>query len=72
MKKTYNPAETMPNQRMVSLKLRRGDIFNLMLACTSLSQGPNRTHWKELYDKLSAILIEFDTKNNIFKEDTDE
>lgn len=65
MKQTYNPAETMPNQRMVSLKLRRVDICNLKLACASLSQGDNRTRWKELHDKLSAILTEFDTKNNI-------
>jgi hypothetical protein len=53
----------MLNEKIISLKLKRIDVCNLMLATTSLSQGENREHWKELHDKLKQILDEFDEKN---------
>ena len=54
------------NEKTVTLKLKRIDVCNLLIACTSLSQGEHREHWKELHDKLMEILNDFDEKN--FKE----
>lgn len=51
------------NQRTVTLKLKRIDVCNLMLATTALSEGENREHWRVLHDKLKEILDDFDAKN---------
>ena len=51
------------NQRTVTLKLKRIDVCNLLLATTSLSEDENREHWKALHDKLKEILDDFDAKN---------
>lgn len=51
------------NQRTVTLKLKRIDVCNLLLATTSLSEGENREHWRALHDKLKEILDDFDAKN---------
>ena len=56
--------KTPLNQKTVTLKLKRIEVCNLMMACTELSQGENREHWRALHDKLKAILTEFDEKNN--------
>lgn len=55
--------KTPHNQKTVTLKLKRIELCDLLLACTSLSHGENRTKWKLLHDKLKAILDEFDEKN---------
>lgn len=51
------------NEKTVTLKLKRIDVCNLLLATTALSDGENREHWKVLHDKLKQILDEFDEKN---------
>ena len=55
--------KTTLNQKTVTLKLKRIDVCNLMIACTALSQEENREHWKLLHDNLMQILNEFDEKN---------
>ena len=51
------------NQKTVTLKLKRIDVCNLLLATTSLSEGENRERWRVLHDKLKEILDDFDAKN---------
>lgn len=53
------------NEKTVTLKLKRIEVCNLLIACTALSEGKNREHWKELHDKLEEILKEFDEKHPI-------
>lgn len=54
--------KTPLNQMTVTLRLKRIDVCNLLLATTSLSEGENREHWKVLHNKLKEILDEFDAK----------
>lgn len=59
--------ETPLNQKIVSLKLKRIEICDLLLACTAVSEsleGDGRTtkKWNDLHDKLGAILKKFDEK----------
>lgn len=59
--------ETPLNQKNVSLKLRRIDICDLMLACTAISEARQREgmtaeKWDALHDKLKGILDDFDKK----------
>jgi hypothetical protein len=51
------------NEKTVTLKLKRIDVCNLLIACTALSDGEHREHWKLLHDKLEQILVDFDEKN---------
>lgn len=55
------------NERTVSVKIRRLDLCDLLLACTVLDckSDPDTTKWAKLHDKLSAILDEFDSKQEI-------
>ncbi len=55
------------NQKTVTAKLKRIDICDLMIACTSISAAmdaanEDSTKWTALHDKLGAILAEFDEK----------
>ena len=61
--------KTTLNGKTVTLKLKRIEVCNLMLACTALSQEENREHWNELHDKLMQIINEFDEKNFDYYED---
>ncbi len=59
--------ETPLNHRTVSLKLKRIEICDLMLACTAASDlvkenGETGKRWDELHEKLKAVLDEFDKK----------
>lgn len=56
--------ETPLNQKTVTLKLRRIDVCDLMLACTLIDeQTPDDNQkWSGLHDKLEAILSDFDEK----------
>ena len=56
-------AKLMPNERIVTLKLKRGDLCNLILAATSLKHQTNAERWEELRVKLKKILDDFDAKN---------
>lgn len=57
--------KTPHNEKTVTLKLKRIDVCNLMMACTSLSQEEDREHWKNLHDKLREIIAKFDEENPI-------
>lgn len=59
--------ETPLNQKNVSLKLKRIEVCDLLLACTAVSEsqkgeGQTAKKWDDLHDKLKAILDEFDKK----------
>ena len=59
--------ETPLNQKTVSLKLKRIEICDLLLACIAVSEslegdGQTAKKWDDLHDKLGAILKEFDEK----------
>ena len=56
-------AKLMPNERIVTIKLKRGDLCNLILAATSLKHQPNAERWEVLRVKLNEILDDFDAKN---------
>ena len=56
---TYTPH----NLKTVTLKLKRIEICDLLLACTLISAESNAEKWDKLHDKLEQILIEFDEKN---------
>lgn len=50
----------MTNQRTMTLKLRRIDVCDLMLACTALSDRAEK--WTRLHEVLKAQLDAFDEK----------
>lgn len=59
--------ETPLNQKTVSLKLKRIEICDLLLACTAISDsqkhdGQTAQKWDDLHNKLKAILEEYDKK----------
>ena len=55
------------NERTVSVKIRRIDLCDLILACAVLDSkvGQVTSKWLKLHDKLFAILNEFDSKQEI-------
>ena len=56
-------AKQMPNEKIVTLKLKRGDLCNLIFAVTSLKHQTNAKRWEALRVKLKKILDDFDAKN---------
>lgn len=55
--------ETPLNQKTVTVKIKRIELCDLMLACTAISDGCKETKkWGELHDKLKQILDDFDQK----------
>ena len=58
--------ETPLNAKTVTLKIRRIDLCDLMMACTavstSLDNGNDKKRWDDLHGRLDAILKEFDKK----------
>lgn len=55
------------NERTVSLKLKRIDLCDLLIACSDLRfrTEPEGQKWADLHDKLEAILEDFDSKQEI-------
>ena len=53
------------NEKTITLKLKRVDVCNLIMASNALVQEENRERWKILRDKLKEILRDFDEKNPI-------
>lgn len=51
------------NERTVTLKLKRIDVCNLLIACTCLSHESKAEKWQRIHDELKEILNEFDSKN---------
>jgi len=60
--------DTPLNQKTVTLKIRRIDLCDLMLACTAIqtsaeTDGETGRKWAELHDRLKAVLDDFDQKH---------
>lgn len=60
----------MPNEKTVSLELKRIDLCNLLLACTAAEyqakeNGSTGEKWSELWNKVFDILYNFDEQNGI-------
>ena len=60
----------MPNEKIVSLELKRIDLRDLLLACTAAEQmakknGNTGEKWSKLWNKVFDILYNFDEKNGI-------
>jgi len=53
---------TMINQKTMTLKLKRIDVCDLMLACTIIGQGTDAKKWGKLHDMLKVQLDAFDEK----------
>lgn len=56
--------KTSLNEKTVTVKMKRIDLCNLMLACTALDNATdeNTTKWATLHDQLKEILDDFDSK----------
>lgn len=56
--------EKMLNEKIVTLKITRIDLCDLMLACTAIDNATDNDNvkWAKLHDKLKGILDEFDQK----------
>ena len=59
--------ETPLNLKTVSLKLKRIELCDLLLACTVLADqqkenGESSQRWNNLHEKLKTILDDFDKK----------
>lgn len=55
------------NARTVTVKMKRTDLCDLLIACTALDKGTdeNTTKWAKLHDRLQEILDDFDSKQEI-------
>ena len=53
---------TMPNNKTITLKLKRIEVCDLLLACTAVADEGYGEKWNALHDKLKNILDEFDAK----------
>lgn len=52
--------KTPLNQKIVTLKLKRIDVCDLLLATTALSNDVGAEKWKLLHNKLEQVLDDFD------------
>lgn len=59
--------KTPLNLRTVSLKLKRHELCDLMLACASISDAAEEDtkKWDALHEKLKTILDDFDAKQDL-------
>ena len=51
------------NGKTMTLKLKRIEVCDLLMACTFLEQETDAKKWGELHDKLKGMLEAFDEKN---------
>lgn len=54
---------TPHNQKTMTLKLKRIDVCDILLALTAIKQSSDAEKWGKLHDKIREILDEFDEKN---------
>ena len=56
--------KTPLNAKTVTVKMKRIDLCDLMLACTALDDATDdhTTKWAKLHDRLKKILDDFDSK----------
>lgn len=62
--------ETPINQKTVTVKIKRIELCDLLIACTAVStavkeSGETGKKWDDLHDKLEAILQDFDEKHPV-------
>jgi len=65
-----NPFVKPLNERTVTVKIKRGELVDLMRALTAISssmdnEGLSHDKWDTLHDKLKAIRDEFDSKQEL-------
>lgn len=50
------------NARTVTVKIKRGELCDLLMACTAIdcNTEEENTKWADLHDKLKKIIDEFD------------
>lgn len=53
------------NGKTVTLKLRRIDVVDLMIATTALKNETEAEKWGVLHEKLQEILDDFDNKHPV-------
>lgn len=51
------------NQRTVTMKLKRIEVCDLLIALTAVADDSEAKKWDALHDKVKAILDEFDKDN---------
>ena len=51
------------NERTYTIKIKRIDVCDLLLACTAVAEESNAKKWSELHDLLKKQLEEQDEKN---------
>lgn len=51
------------NEKTMTLKLKRIEVCDLLLACTACERETDAKKWGELHDKLKGMLEAFDEKN---------
>lgn len=56
--------KTPLNGKTVTVKMKRIDLCDLLIACTALDAATdeNTTKWTKLHDRLKEILDDFDSK----------
>ena len=57
--------KTPHNEKTVTLKLKRIEVCDLLLACSLIADDSNAKKWNALHDKLKEILDDFDEKHPI-------
>ena len=57
----------MTNEKTVTVKIKRIELCDLLLACTTLDvlTDENTKKWAKLHDKLKEILDDFDSEQEI-------
>ena len=57
----------MTNEKIVTVKIKRIELCDLLLACTALDDVTDETtkKWAKLHDKLKEILDDYDSKHEI-------
>lgn len=51
------------NEKTVTLKLKRIEVCDLLIATTASKHSSGAEKWERLHDKLAEILHEFDKKH---------
>lgn len=55
--------KTLHNEKTVTLKLKRIEVCDLLMATGLIADESKATKWAVLHDKLKEILEDFDEKN---------
>ncbi len=55
------------NQKTVTVKIKRIELCDLLIACTALDEETSADNhkWAKLHDKLKAILDDFDSRQEV-------